>query len=134
MSALADGLLSVSTPIRWGITLCFAAIVVALSVSPGIERTGDNVFVWIVVNAPQPLQKLMHVAVYSALALLWMWTLESIESRSLRIALVILATVGFGIVLEWYQTQVPGRFGTIIDVLLNVVGTLIGLIAAVMIL
>lgn len=129
-----DWLLSISAPIRWGITLAFVAIVVALSVAPGVARPGDNVFVWIVVNTPGPLQKVMHVAVYAFLAMLWMWTLESIESRALRIALVALATVGLGVVLEWYQTQVPGRFGTIIDVALNIVGTLIGLIAAALLL
>jgi VanZ family protein len=32
--------------------------------------------------------------------------------------------------LEWHQTRVPGRFGTVADVLLNLIGAIIGLIAA----
>ena len=39
---------------------------------------------------------------------------------------------GLGVALEWYQTQVPGRYGTIVDVLLNVAGTVIGLGLAVL--
>ncbi len=99
MQALLDWVFSVPAAARWGITLVFAGLVVALSVTPGIARPGDNAFVWIVVNTPAPLQKLMHTVVYAALTLLWIWTLESIESRVLRISLTLLATVGFGALL-----------------------------------
>ena len=134
MQALLDWVFSVPAAARWGITLVFAGLVVALSVTPGIARPGDNAFVWIVVNTPAPLQKLMHTVVYAALTLLWIWTLESIESRVLRISLTLLATVGFGALLEWHQTRVPGRFGTIFDVLLNTLGAAVGLIIALLIL
>ena len=130
MQAILDWLLSVPALTRWVVTLAFAALVIALSVTPGVARPGDSAFVWLVVNTPAPLQKLMHVVVYATLALLWMWTLASVESRAVRITLVILVTVGLGAILEWHQTRVPGRFGTMFDVLLNVIGALIGIIAA----
>lgn len=134
MQALVDWVFSVPAATRWVVTLAFAGLIVALSVIPGIARPGDNAFVWIVINTPAPLQKLMHVVVYAALALLWIWTLESIESRSIRITLAIIVTVGLGAVLEWQQTRVPGRFGTIFDVLLNTLGAAVGLIIALLIL
>ena len=130
MQAFLEWVFSVPAAARWGVTLVFAGLIVALSVTPGIARPGDNAFVWIVVNTPAPLQKLMHVAVYAALALLWMWTLESVESRTLRIALAFLATIGLGAALEWYQTQVPGRFGSLFDVALNALGAIVGLAMA----
>jgi hypothetical protein len=130
IQAFLDWVFSVPAAARWGITLVFAALVVALSVTPGVARPGDNAFVWIVVNTPELLQKVMHVAVYAALALLWMWTLESVESRLVRITLVIIVTVGLGAALEWHQTRVPGRFGTIFDIALNALGALAGLIIA----
>lgn len=129
-----DWLLSVPVLTRWGVTLFFAALVVALSISPGIERSGDNIFVWIIVRTPDLVQKIMHVAVYAALALLWMWTLESVESRVVRIALTLIATIGLGAVLEWHQTRVPGRFGTLFDVALNALGALLGLAMALLLL
>lgn len=134
MQALVDWLLSVPALSRWGITLIFAALIVALSISPGIDRSGDNLFVWIIVRTPNLLQKIMHVATYAILAVLWMWTLESVESRIVRTALAIIATVGMGAVLEWHQTRVPGRFGTIFDVLLNTLGALVGLAMALLLL
>lgn len=134
MQALMDWLLSVPVLTRWGVTLFFAALVVALSISPGIERSGDNIFVWIIVRTPDLVQKIMHVTVYAALALLWMWTLESVESRIVRIALTLIATIGLGAVLEWHQTRVPGRFGTLFDVALNALGALLGLAMALLLL
>jgi len=130
MQAFLEWVFSVPAAARWGVTLVFAGLIVALSVTPGIARPGDNAFVWIVVNTPEPLQKLMHVAVYAALALLWIWTLESVESRTLRVALAFLATIGLGAALEWYQTQVPGRFGSLFDVALNALGAIVGLALA----
>ena len=119
---------------RWLVTLVFVGIVVILSVTPGRFQTGDSVFVWLVANTPTLLQKIMHVAVYATLALLFMWTLESIESRLIRIALALVFAIGLGVILEWYQTMVPGRFGTIADVLLNVLGAIVGLVAAIFLL
>ena len=134
MQTPMDWLLSVPASARWTITLLFAAIVVALSISPGVERAGDNIFVWVIVRTPTLVQKLMHVATYAALAMSWMWTLDSIESRIVRIALTIIATIGLGAVLEWYQTRVPGRFGTVFDVVLNALGALVGLAMALLLL
>jgi hypothetical protein len=134
MQVLMDWLLSVPASARWIITLIFAAIVIALSISPGVEQPGDNLFVWVIVRTPTLIQKIMHVATYAALALSWMWTLASIESRLLRIALTIIATIGLGAILEWQQTRVPGRFGTVFDVALNAIGALIGLALALLLL
>ena len=115
---------------RWFITLVFVGVIVALSVTPGIERPGDTLFNWLVINTATLIQKAMHVGVYAVLAVLWMWTLERIDSRLRRASLTLIITVGLGVLLEWYQIQVPGRFGSVIDVLLDLAGVLIGLIAA----
>jgi VanZ family protein len=87
-------------------------------------------FVWLVVHTATPVQKALHVGIYGALAVLWMWTLEPIESRLLRIVLALVASVGLGALLEWHQTRVPGRFGTVLDVILNAAGAIAGLLLA----
>ena len=125
-------ILTISPLYRLLITLLFVALIVALSVAPGNREAGDSLFVWLVATTATPLQKFLHVAIYAGLAILWVWTLEAIESRALRIALALLLTIGLGAVLEWYQTKVPGRFGSIADVFLNAVGALVGLVAALM--
>ena len=119
---------------RWLITILFVGFVVVLSVMPGRFQTGDSVFVWLVTKTPTPLQKLMHVAVYATLAMLFMWSLEIIESQVSRIVVTLVLSLSLGITLEWYQTMVPGRFGTIVDVLLNIIGAVLGLAAVLLLL
>ena len=126
--------MSIPLSIRWVITLTLVAAVIVLSVIPGHARSGDSVFVWLVASTPTPLQKLMHFVIYAALACLWAWTLEGIAPRWLRLTLAFTLTVGLGAALEWYQTRVPGRFGTLLDALLNAAGAVAGLVAALLIL
>ena len=127
-------ILSIAPAYRLVITLVFVGVVIALSIAPGIERPGDSIFSWLVINTAKPIQKAMHVAVYALLAVLWMWTLASVESRVARIAVTLLVTVGLGAMLEWHQTRVPGRFGTVADVILNVIGAIAGLLIALILL
>ncbi len=112
------------------VTLLLMVAIVTLSVVPGRPEPGDSTFVWLVSITPAPLQKLLHIVAYAALALLWMRTLETINSIRHRVALAFAITVALGAVLEWYQTSLPGRYGTLTDVILNVVGSIAGLIAA----
>ena len=121
---------SVSPTIRIAITLCFMMALLIASVIPGRAQPGDSVFVWIVAKTPTALQKTLHLILYALLAMLWAWSLEAIESRSQRLLVAITVAIGFGAAMEWYQTKVPGRYGTIVDVGLNAVGALLGIVAA----
>jgi VanZ family protein len=125
-------LLTVPTAYRWLLTLAFMAVIVVLSLTPDQGRPDDSVFQWLVAITSPPVQKFLHVVVFAILALLWMWTLADVESRLVRILLTLLCSVVLGVALEWFQTQVPGRFGTITDVLLNIAGTVIGIGLAVL--
>lgn len=127
-------ILAVPVAWRWVVTLAFIALIVVLSVTPASGRTGDSIFVWLVVSTATPLQKLLHVAIYAVLSILWLWTLADIPSRPLRVALSFALSVGLGTALEVHQTSVPGRFGTITDVILNAIGAIIGLAAAIVLL
>lgn len=121
-------------PMRWLIAIAFIALVTILSVTPGRGQADDSVFVWLVINTPPLLQKLMHLAVYAVLAFLLTWALEDAGSRNLRLVLAFAFAVSLGASLEWYQTRVPGRFGTLLDALLNAGGAFFGLLAAMAIL
>ena len=91
-------------------------------------------FIWLLAHTPTLVQKIMHIACYAAVAALWVWTLEALESSVLRVSLALTLTIGLGIFLEWYQTMVPGRFGTIVDVILNAIGAMVGLLMAIFLL
>ena len=129
-----DTLLSIPVAYRWVVTLLFVGFVVGLSVTPGVERPDDNLFSWLFANTAPLVQKVLHVVTYAVLAILWMWTLAGIESLPHRMVLSFVPALVLGVALEWYQTTVPGRYGSITDILLNTVGALLGLIAAIFLL
>ncbi len=120
--------------IRLLVTLVLVAAVVGISIIPGHARPGDSGFVWLVAATPAPIQKLMHFLVYAGLGWLWVWTLDDVTPRWLRFLIAFVLAVGLGAALEWYQTRVPGRFGTLLDVLLNAGGVVAGLVVALLVL
>jgi hypothetical protein len=122
---------NVSLTVRIVITLCFMALLLIASIIPGRVQPGDSVFIWLVAKTPTLLQKALHVFLYAMLTLLWVWTLDAIQSRSQRLMIAVTVAVCFGATMEWYQTKVPGRFGTIFDVALNAAGALLGIFAAI---
>ncbi len=126
--------MAIPISIRWIITLTLVAAVIVLSAIPGHAQSGDSKFVWLVAVTPTFVQKLMHFLIYAGMAWLWTWTLEGVAPRWLRLAIAFVLAVGLGAALEWYQTRVPGRFGTLLDVLLNAAGAIAGLAAAVLLL
>jgi hypothetical protein len=119
---------------RFVLTILFMTLLVGVSIVPGRAQPGDSVFVFIVAKTPTAIQKLLHLSMYALLTLMWVWTLEAIQSRPTRLLIAALIAVIFGASMEWYQTRVPGRFGTIVDVALNAAGAVLGLIAAIVLL
>ena len=126
--------MTISTLSRSLITLSFAVLLVILSATPGDSQTDDSIFSWLVAATPTLIQKIMHVTAYATLALLWVWTLEHIKPTAKKMIVAFVLTVILSIALELYQTIVPGRFGTLLDIILNSFGALAGLIAAALLL
>lgn len=103
------------------------ALLHALSSIPGVAQGDDpldvRVFVWL---APE-LQNLLHIPAYALLAWVWCWSLPAWgPSRAvIMIAAVVLAGL-FGLVDEWHQTFVPGRYGSATDLALDLLGAILG--------
>ncbi len=96
-----------------------------LSSIPG-EPSPEDPAVYIVVTwVPPALQNLLHIPVYGVLAWLWRWALEAWTTRALGIIAGLL-TAGYGIVDELHQALVPGRYGSLSDMSLNLIGAAIG--------
>ncbi len=112
------------------ITLMFMVALLIASVIPGRLQPGDSVFVWMVAATPGLVQNVLHVCLYAVLTTLWAWTLEPLESVPARLFVALTLAVGFGALMEWFQTSIPGRFGTFYDVMLNAAGATIGLVVA----
>lgn len=127
---------AMSLPIyaRLLITLAVTGVIVLLSITPGDQQIDDNVFVWLVVITPTTLQKILHVVAYGGLAFLWAWTFHMALPRIGQMVLSLTLTIATGAALEWYQTTVPGRFGTLMDIVLNAAGAALGILAAILLL
>jgi len=106
------------------------ALLTLASLIPGHPKSGDSAFIWLVAKTPTLMQKILHVCLYGVLALLLVWTLDGIQSRSYRFLISLVIAVAFGAVMEWCQTKVPGRYGAMYDVALNAAGAALGLLAA----
>jgi hypothetical protein len=84
----------------------------------------ELLFVW----TPPAVQNLLHIPLYGGLALAWRWSLGGWMRRASHLTLTaFVLTVGYGVIDEWYQLSVPGRYGSMTDVLLNTVGAIAAL-------
>jgi VanZ family protein len=110
------------------------ALLMLVSLIPGRPKPDDSTFIWLVAKTPTLIQKILHFSLYGVLVLLLAWSLESIESNTYRLLISFIIAVAFGAVMEWRQTKVPGRFGTVNDVVLNAAGAALGLLAAIVLL
>jgi VanZ family protein len=106
------------------------ALLMFASLIPGHTRLGGLAFTWLFAKTPTLLQKVLHVGLYGVLALLLCWTFEGIQSSAYRFTISFITAVVFGAVMEWCQTRVPGRYGTVHDVAINAAGAALGLLAA----
>lgn len=96
--------------------------VLLLSLLPGVAEEGDRQFQWHVAAVPSALQNAMHLVLYAALAVAWLWALRP-DARPLRTVLLLIA---FGAAIELAQLFVPGRFAGLLDAGLNAAGVLLG--------
>jgi hypothetical protein len=108
--------------------LAFTGGLLWLSSIPGTPRPDASGTAGPILWLPPEVQNLLHVPLYGMLGWLYGWSLTAwIGGRRAR-TIAAIVTAGFvGIVDELYQTTVPGRYGSLTDLLLNVVGVVLGL-------
>ncbi|MCF8063126.1 MAG: VanZ family protein [Deltaproteobacteria bacterium] len=74
-------------------------------------------------------QNLLHVPAYALLAILWMQVMTLQGRRGIgRIAPAVLAGAGFGLVMELVQVWIPGRYPSLVDGVVNLLGVFMGLL------
>jgi VanZ family protein len=94
---------------------------------PGTPSSSDPalyvVFHWV---APS-VQNALHVPAYAVLAGAWRWALNAWTRARIALAAGAIAlTSVYGLLDEWHQSFVPGRYASLTDVALDVVGALVG--------
>lgn len=68
-------------------------------------------------------QNALHIPLFAGLAFSWLFALKGIQQTLMIRALMagIFSTL-YGAADEWHQTMVPGRYGSITDLLLDALG------------
>ena len=99
----------------WGPAVAWAALIFALSSVPDL---GTGLGGWDLL-----LRKLAHAAEYAVLALL---LVRATDNR----AVALVATVLYAVSDEVHQTFVPGRHGSPVDVAIDSVGAVVGVLVA----
>ena len=111
-------------PGRWHILLPlgYMAVLLLLSSIPG-DASPDNlvgkVFQWV----SPGWQNLLHIPLYAGLAASWLWALAGYPlGHRHRLGISLVLTMLWAIVDETYQMGVPGRYGSLTDMALNMLG------------
>ena len=105
------------TALRALVPLAFMGLIFFLSAQPDLDSGLGTVDLI--------LRKLAHMTEYALLTVLWAWALRPVTRLNIAIAAVI--AVLYAASDEYHQTFVPGRAGTIVDVLIDSVGVAIAI-------
>lgn len=104
--------------------LCYMAALLLLSSVPGDDTAGQASSRMLSSIAPH-WQNLLHIPLYGGLTLSWAWALTAYPLRlNHRLATAFSLTVVWAVVDERYQVSVPGRYGSLTDMGLNIIGGL----------
>ena len=73
-------------------------------------------------------QNLLHIPLFGGLAWCWHWGLRSwMKQEQWRLGAALALTLAYAVLDEIHQLGVPGRFGSLTDVVLNAVGAVLAL-------
>lgn len=105
--------------------LLFMAVIFILSSVPG-EAEGIS---FIFMNHLHPtLQNLLHIPLYAILQILWLRSFTRLGKKGFELIFICLViTIGYGIFDEFHQMLVPGRYGSLEDIVLNIIGACLGI-------
>lgn len=114
--------------LRVPVALAYMIAILWMSSMPGVISEDATPMHRMLVWIPSSVQNLLHLPVYAGLAFVWCGVLGLRLSRPWYLfGGAFLVTVGFGIVDEWYQSFIPGRFASIGDILVDALGAVLGI-------
>ena len=108
------------------LTVSYMAGIYWLSSIPGTIDPENAAIYGIIAWTPPALQNLLHIPLFGILAWLWFRTLRCcFESRRVLLGWSFLLAAGYGAIDEYHQLQVPGRYASLTDMALNILGALL---------
>lgn len=105
--------------------IIFWTIVIAvLSLIPSSEIPSISL------NSKVPVDKIAHIFLYAIYTLLiGKYLIDSSYNKGLRIMIVLTITISYGILMEVLQYYLsPSRFFDMLDIIANIIGSIVGLL------
>ncbi len=82
-----------------------------------------------IIDLKPAVQNLLHVPMFAVLAFLFRLILQTVPIENWkRNAIALLGSGFFGLINEIIQIYVPGRYGGLTDILLNLAGAILGIV------
>lgn len=104
------------------IPLLFMAFIFIISSIPG---ESDDKMLKFIIGLDPSLQNFLHIPLYGTLQFLWLQSFKKLGKKGIWSVLIcFLITIGYGVFDEFHQTFVPGRYGSLKDMLMNGLGAL----------
>jgi hypothetical protein len=95
---------------------------------PGTPLPDDPALYGLLNWLPPTVQNVLHVPAYAALTLAWRWALRAwLRTPATRLLGACGIAFACGLLDEWHQAFVPGRFASLTDVALNATGVALGI-------
>ena len=106
----------------------FLMILIFISSSIPMDVSQDKLK-FVTVLTPT-VQNILHIPIYGVLAYLWLNSFNKHCTAILKsIFLTLLITILYNLLDEFHQTFVPGRYGSSLDMIFNLIGIACGMVA-----
>ena len=122
-----------AAPISYGrilLPLGYMAALFLLSSIPGDASTDTlvgKVFQWVTPG----WQNLLHIPLYAGLTACWLWATAGYPlAQRYRLGIALVLTLLWAVVDEAHQMQIPGRYGSLTDLALNLLGAMLAITVA----
>jgi VanZ family protein len=112
------------------VPLAYMLAIFGLSSIPGIGMEDAPAPQRLIEWVPPQLQNLLHIPLFAGLAFVWQRFLRGHMRPAPATIIAFVAAFSYGVVDELHQTFVPGRFGSLTDVVINALGAGIGALIA----
>ncbi len=87
------------------------------------ETFASSLFQWVSPN----VQNLLHIPLYALLSVLWCRSLRAWRFRTVNVPIVaFLLSALYGVLDEWHQSFIPGRYSSATDSALDALGAALG--------
>ena len=128
LSTLAARYAQTPPKICVAIPLLIMGILFWLSSIPGTRLPNSPALYGLFYWMPPAVQNILHVPAFAALAWAWRWALSGwVRSKTAVTLFAISVSVICGILDEWHQSFVPGRYASVVDVIFDIAGVGLGI-------